>query len=462
MQLMVRDRDFYKAALLIALPVVAQQTINIGVNLADTVMLGSLGEIPISGSALANQFFFIFNVLCLGMGGGAAVMTGQYWGADDRKSIHKTMALLFRICATVALMFSTLAFFFPRQIMSLYTNEMAVAESGARYLKILALAFLFHGLNLTSIIVLRTVGLARLGFYTSGLSFLVNVFFNWVFIFGHLGAPRLEIAGAAIATLIARIVEFSVTFGYMLFVDERIMFRVRNLFARIDMAIIRQFIHTAVPVIISDGLLILGGNALAMIMGRMGKEMVAANTITSVTVQLSTVFNMGLASTSSVMTANTVGRGDLDRAQEQGVTFLVMSIIIGGLGCVLINFLKPNIVNFYNVSSETKVIATQLMTVVGFLVIFQTVQSVMTKGVLRGGGDTRFLMVADVLFLWVSSIPLGYLAAFVWKLPPYIVFFFLRIDHIAKSIWCIFRLRSRKWIKRVRTVTHADESRASA
>jgi len=462
MGLLAKDRDFYRTALMIALPVVAQQTINIGVNLADTVMLGSLGEIPISGSALANQFFFIFNVLCLGMGGGAAVMTGQYWGAEDRPSVHKTLALLLRICAVVALVFSALAFFFPTQIMSLYTNELAVIESGARYLKIMAFAFLFHGLNLTSIIVLRTVGLARLGFYTSCISFLCNVFFNWVFIFGNLGAPRLEIAGAALATLIARIAEFSITFGYMLFFDDRMRFRFKHFLAKVDRVIIQQFIHTAVPVIISDGLLILGGNALAMIMGRMGKEMVAANTITTVTVQLSTVFIMGLASTSSVMTANTVGRGDYEQAQEQGVTFLVLSIIIGGLGCILINLLKPHIVNFYNVTLETKAIATQLMTVVGFMVIFQAIQSVMTKGVLRGGGDTRFLMVADVLFLWVSSIPLGYLAAFVWKLPPYIVFFFLRIDHIAKSIWCIFRLRSEKWIKKVSRVNHVDGSRISA
>ncbi|NLJ25063.1 MAG: MATE family efflux transporter [Firmicutes bacterium] len=456
MGILVRDKEFYRTALLIAVPVVAQQTINIGVNLADTVMLGSLGEIPISGSSLANQFFFIFNVLCLGMGGGAAVMTGQYWGADDRKSIHKTMALLFRICAAVALIFSALAFFLPTQILSIYTNDLAVVESGARYLKLLAFAFLFHGLNLTSIIVLRTVGLARLGFYTSCLSLLINVSFNWIFIFGNLGAPRLEIVGAALATVIARIVEFSVTFGYLLFVDERIMFRIRDLLTRVDTDIVQQFLHTAVPVIISDGLLVLGGNALAMIMGRMGKEMVAANTITSVTVQLSTVFNMGLASTSSVMTANAVGRGDFDQAQEQGVTFLVLSMLIGGLGCIVINLLKPYIVNFYDVSAETKIIATQLMTVVGFLVIFQTIQSVMTKGVLRGGGDTRFLMVADVLFLWVSSIPLGYLAAFVWELPPYVVYCFLRVDHIAKSIWCIFRLRSRKWIKRVRIENHVN------
>ena len=461
MQLLVKDREFYKAAVLIALPVVAQQMVNIGVNLADTIMLGSLGEMQLSGSSLANQFFFIFSILCLGMGGGAAVMTGQYWGTEDRKSIHRTLSLMLRICTILAMLFSALAFLYPTQIMTFYTKEAAVIESGAKYLKILAFTFLFHGLNLTTIIVLRTVGIVRLGFYNSCFSFAINIFLNWVFIFGNLGAPRLEIAGAALATLIARMVEFSVTFGYVLFFDERIRFRLKDVLDRIDRSIVQQFVHIAVPVIISDGLLTLGNNALAMIMGRMGAEMVAANAITTVTVQLSTVFIMGLSSTSSVMTANTVGRGEYDKAQEQGVTFLVLSIIIGAFGGLLINGLKPLIVNYYNGTPQTKMIATQLMSVVGFIVVFQAIQSVMTKGVLRGGGDTKFLMIADVLFLWIGSIPLGYLAAFVWKLPPYMVYFFLRIDFVIKSIWCVYRLKSKKWISSVYSMSRMETSKNS-
>ena len=291
--------------------------------------------------------------------------------------------------------------------------------------------FFFLGVILTTIIILRTVGLAKLGFYTSCMSFVVNVAGYWIFIFGNLGAPRLEIAGAALATVSARNAELAITVGFLLVVDERIGYRWKRFLAKTDPVILREFMYTAVPVIISDGLLTLGNNGLAMIMGRMGREMVAAHTITNVTVHLSMLFNMGLASTSSVMTANTVGRGDYDDAMQQGVTFLALSAMIGVLGGVLVNILKPFVVNFYNVTPETKAIATQLMTVIAFLMVFQAVQSVMTKGVLRGGGDTRFLMVADVLFLWILSVPLGYLSAFVWDLPPYIVYFFLRIDFFA-------------------------------
>ena len=138
-----------------------------------------------------------------------------------------------------------------------------------------------------------------------------------------------------------------------------------------------------------------------------------------------------------------------------------MSIIIGAFGGLLINGLKPLIVNYYNVTPQTKMIATQLMSVVGFIVVFQAIQSVMTKGVLRGGGDTKFLMIADVLFLWIGSIPLGYLAAFVWKLPPYMVYFFLRIDFVIKSIWCVYRLKSKKWISSVYSMSRMETSKNS-
>lgn len=453
MQLFIRDKRFYKTALLMALPVVAQQMINIGVNLMDTIMLGSFGEIQLSGSSLANQFYFIFNVLCLGLGGGAAVITAQYWGAKDKDSVSKILSLMLKICTIIALIFSTITYLFPSQIMSFYTDDMAIIDNGARYLKILAFAFLFHGLSLTTVIVMRTVGILRLGLFTSCAAFIVNVFFNWVFIFGNLGAPRLEIAGAAIGTVISRVVEFYITLGYVLFFDVKIQFKLKKLMDKIDMTIVKQFIHIAVPVIISDALLTLGNNALAMIMGRMGAEMVAANAITTVTVQVSTVFIMGLSSTSSIMTGNTIGRGEYDKAQAQGITFLTLSAIIGTAAGIAITLLKPLVIQFYNVTSETKAIADQLMIMVAFIVVFQSVQSVMTKGVLRGGGDTRFLMAADVLFLWLASIPLGYLAGLVWGLPPYIVYFFLRIDFIIKSFWCVFRLKSGKWIRVVNKIS---------
>lgn len=449
MQLFVRDKYFYKTAFLIALPIAAQQIINIGVNLMDTIMLGSFGEIQISASSLANQFYFIFHILCLGIGGGAAVMTAQYWGAQDKEAISRTMSIMHRICASIAIVLLVLTLMFPSQIMALYTEDAAVIENGARYLKILAFAYLIHGLSITTTIVLRTVRVVRLAFYATCCSFMVNVFFNWVFIFGKLGAPRLEIAGAAIGTLLARLVEFAIIFGYLLFVDRKIQYKLRYLIQKIDISILKEYMQLGVPVIISDAFLTFGNSALAMIMGRMGAQMVAANAITTVTVQISTVFIMGISNASGVITGNTIGKGEYEKAHAQGVTFLALSALIGALAGLLISLISPYIISFYNITAETREIARQLMNAVAFIVVFQSIQSVMTKGVLRGGGDTRFLMLADVLFLWIASIPLGYFAGLVWNWPPYAVYLCLRIDFIIKSFWCIHRLNSQRWIKNV-------------
>lgn len=456
MQLFVRDKNFYKTALFIALPIAAQQIINIGVNLMDTIMLGSFGEIQLSASSLANQFYFIFHILCLGIGGGAAVMTAQYWGAKDKDSISRTLALMQRISVAIAIVFSILTLLFPNQIMALYTKDAAIIENGAKYLKIIAFVYLFHGLSLTTTIVLRTVGVVRLAFYTSCFAFFINVFFNWVFIFGKLGAPRLEIAGAAIGTLLARLFEFGITFGYLFFFDRKIQYKLGYFVQKINTSILKEYLHIGVPVIISDAFLTFGNSALAMIMGRMGSQMVAANAITTVTVQISTVFIMGISNASGVITGNTIGKGEYEKAHAQGVTFLVLSAIIGVLAGLIITLISPVIINFYNITPETKEIAEQLMLAVAFIVVFQSIQSVMTKGVLRGGGDTKFLMIADVLFLWVASIPLGYLAGLVWNWPPYAVYFCLRIDFVIKSFWCINRLNGQKWVRNVYKTSEAE------
>jgi Na+-driven multidrug efflux pump len=221
-------------------------------------------------------------------------------------------------------------------------------------------------------------------------------------------------------------------------------------------SIVKEYLHLGVPVIISDAFLTFGNSALAMIMGRMGAQMVAANAITTVTVQISTVFIMGMANASGVITGNTIGKGEYEKAHAQGVTFLVLSAIIGALAGLIITLISPFVINFYNITPETKEVARQLMFSVAFIVVFQSIQSVMTKGVLRGGGDTKFLMIADVLFLWVASIPLGYFAGLVWNWPPYAVYFCLRTDFVIKSFWCIHRLNGQKWVRNVYKISEAE------
>lgn len=446
MQLFVRDKEFYKKAAAIALPVAMQSMITIGVNMMDTIMLGSFGEVQLSASSLANQFYNIFQILCMGMGFGAAVMTSQYWGRQDIKQLKKVVTLMLRICLCIATLFTLMTIFMPDKVMGLYTNDINIIQSGMLYYRFLSLTFIFQGLALTTTIVLRSVGIVRISLMSSICAFFINIFFNYIFIFGKFGAPRLEIAGAAIGTLIARAFEACFIFGYFIWIDKKIGYRIKDFFIKCC-DIIKEFFHFSVPVIVSDLLLALGNNAVAMVMGRIGADFVSANAITMVIVQISTVFIQGISNAGSIMTGHTLGRGEKEKAYQEGVTFLSLSLIIGACAGLFIFVTSNYVIDFYNITDHTKGIAKELMNAIALIVFFQASNSVMTKGVLRGGGDTKFLMIADILFLWVASIPLGYLAGLVFHWSAFWIYFCLKIDQVIKAFWCIGRLKSKKWIK---------------
>ena len=443
------NKEFYKKILRIALPISAQQLITVGVNLMDTVMLSSMGDAQLSASALGGQFINLFQIFCMGIGMGASVLTARYWGMKELPSLRKAVTIMLRFVLTLASLFTLATIFAPGAIMRIYTPSPDIIAFGSIYLRWLIPTYFCMGLSLTCTIVLRSVGQVRIPLLSSIFAFFVNVFFNWVFIFGHLGAPRMEIAGAALGTLIARMFELVFICGYFFFKDERIGYRLRSLATKCG-DLLGEYFRVCIPVLISDGLLALGNNAVAMVMGRIGESFVAANSVTTIVQQLSSVLTQGISNASGIITGHTMGEGDLEKAQRQGYTFLGLGLVLGCFAAGVIMLVRGPIINYYKVSEEARLIAWQLMDAIGFIVIFQAMNSILTKGVLRAGGDTRFLMAGDILFLWVASIPLGILAAFVFHWPPFWIYAMLKIDQVIKCVWCVFRLRSRKWMKRIK------------
>ena len=442
------DREFYKTVAVIAIPISLQSLITIGVNMMDTIMLGSMGEVALSASSLANQFINIFHICCMGIGMGASVLTSRFWGMQDKDSLRKTITIMYRLCFVFGLLFTAATIIAPDALMRIYTSDEEVIRAGVSYFRWSVPCYWLLGFSLTTTIVLRSVGQVKLPLLCSVIAFFINIFFNWVFIFGKLGAPRMEVAGAAVGTLISRTFEFLFICGYFLFFDKKVSYRVKMILMKCG-DLLKDYLRISIPVLVSDGLLAFGNSAVAMVMGRIGKEFVSANAITMVVQQLSTVFIQGISNASSIITGHTLGAGDTERVQRQGVTFLGLGTVIGVLAGGLIMILSWPVINCYNVTGETKAIAEQLMLAVGVIVIFQSMNSILTKGVLRGGGDTKFLMLADILFLWIASIPLGYLAGLVWHLPAFWIYTFLKIDQFIKAVWCVFRLGSKKWIKKI-------------
>lgn len=446
----ITDTEFYAEAVLIILPVVLQAIINQGVNMMDTIMVGKLGEVAISASSLANQFYSIYLFLCMGLSAAGLVLTAQYWGADDKVTVRKIFDLLIQIILVSSMIFAAVSLFFSRQIITIYTQDPDVIEAGARYLRITSLVYLPHGIALVISNIMRSVGNPKIGLYVSIASFFINIGANYVFIFGKLGFPAMGVAGAALGTLCSRIVEFLVCTFFVLKVDKKLLYSPVNLFNLPELPLLREFIRLGLPAIISDTILALASSAIGIILGHMGKEFVSAYSIVMVVDRMCTLATQGVGSAAGILVGQAVGAGEKEEAKKRGVSFLALTTILGIIGAVLVLIVGDWSISLYDVAPETVTITRTMMIASALIVPFQNIASTLGKGVLRGGGDTRFLMVADVIFQWIASIPLGYLVGIVLHASPFLVLLTVRIDYVLKSIWFILRLSGDKWIHQVK------------
>lgn len=455
-KLFISDKKFYRKVLLLAVPIALQSLITIGVNMLDTIMVGTLGEKELSATSLANQFINIYHIFCMGLGMGASVLVSRYWGMRDREpekamlALKKTVCIMIRLTLGLALLFALATFCIPSVIMQMYTTEREIIEMGDIYFRYSIITYFFLGLSLVSTIVLRSVGQVKIPLFTSVAAFFINLGANYAFIFGKFGMPRMEIAGAAVGTLIARLFETGVICGYLLLRDRKIGFRLRHLAMKTG-DLLGEYIRISIPVLVSDGILALGNNTVTMVIGHLGVTFVAANAITSVTQQMSNVLTQGVAQAGAIVTGQTLGESGREKAMEQGYAFLGLGACLGLFAAGVITVISRPVIGAYNVSAETAGVARQLMDAISFIMVFQSANSIMTKGVLRGGGDTRMLMLADNIFLWILSIPMGLLAGFVFHLPAFWIYTCLKFDQIAKAVWCVFRLHSGKWMKKITT-----------
>lgn len=444
----IGSKKLYKQMFKIAIPISAQSLITVGINLMDTVMLSSMGDAQLSASSLASQFINIFMICCMGIGMGASVLTSRFWGMQELGSLKKALTIMMRFCFCFGALFTVATILFPEGIMRIYTSDPEIIHYGAIYLRWMIPTYFCMGFALTTTVILRSIGQVKIPLICSLSAFFINLFFNWVFIFGNLGAPRMEIGGAALSTMISRIFEICFICGYLFFVDKRIGYRLRDLKTKCS-DMLGEYIRISIPVLVSDGLLALGNNAVAMVMGRIGQAFVAANSVTMVVQQLSNVLTVGISNASGIITGHTMGEGDYKKAHKQGYTFIIIGFLIGIVAAIIILLLKNPVISYYQVSAEAKSIANQLMNAITIIMIFQSVSSILTKGVLRAGGDTKFLMAGDILFLWIASVPLGALAGLVFHWSAFWIYTFLKIDQVIKCVWCIFRLHSGKWLKKI-------------
>ena len=443
------NRSFFKKTLVLMLPVILQQLITIGINFMDNLMIGSFGETSIAAAAFGNQVYSFFQFICMGLGSGAVVMSSQFWGRREIDPMRVTAAMALRVTILICAVFTVLTVGWPGMILRVFTNDAAVIAAGAPYMRLIGTTFLLAGLSSTATYLMRSVGRVNIPLIGSAVAFFLNLFFNWVFIFGKLGAPRLELVGAAVGTVIARVFEFLFVFGYFLLRERSFAFRPRH-FALPGGSLRREYARYSVPVLVSDTLLGLSLALTSVIYGHISAEISAAVSIANTLIQLITILNVGMAGASAIVVGNTIGEGDLDRAKREGNTYILLSFLFGLVMILPLLLIEGPYTGLYAIGAETAGIVHGIMLCNYFMLPFQTIAYVISKGILRGGGDTRFLLLADSSCVWFISLPLGALAGFVWHLPPFWVYFFLRLEFPLKGIVCFIRYCTGKWIQEIR------------
>ncbi len=444
----VRDKEFYKLLLTIALPVTAQNLVVFFTQMVDTIMLGKLGDVAISASTLANQPFFIFNLLTFGLSGGAAVLTAQYWGKKEIYPIKVILTSVIKVAMVVGFILTIVILMIPEQIMTIYTKDPTVIAAGVDYLRIIAYCYLFFGFTNTFYCTIRSVQIIKIAVISNIVALVTNVVLNYALIFGHFGFPALGVKGAAIATLIARLVEFVIAVIYMLFFDKRLQIKIKDFF-HFDKVLIKDLLKISTPVVLNEVMWSLGVSMQAALLGNLGKEAVAANSIISVVQQLSTVVVFGVASAAAVTIGKAIGEGDMQKARDRGHTFKLISIVFGVAVFAVIFFARNIAIDYYNVTQATKDLAHQMILVAAVIGFFVSISGIGIVGILRGGGDTKFSLMAEMVTLWGIAIPLAYFVAFVLHWPVPLVFLVMKLDEPAKNVLCFIRMRGTRWLNNV-------------
>ncbi len=446
---LISNKSYYTNLLKIAIPIAMQNLITLSTSMMDTLMLGKADStgVFLSASSLANQPFFILTLICFGLSGAAGVLSAQYYGKRDFGAIRKIFSLVLRVATVFGIIMGGAVLAFPEAIMGIYTKSPELIEAGAKYLRIIALAYFIFAPGNTILCSLRSIECVKISVIVNSVSFGLNVFLNWVLIFGNLGAPALGIEGAAIATLIARISEFVITFIYLFAFEKRLMFRLKHIFAKCGYLAADMLRH-GTPVFIIELAWSLGMSVQAGIIGHItysAGDPVAANSITSIVQQLSTTFLFGIANAAGVVVGKSIGEENYGFVKKQAFTMNIMAVLLGiGAGAIIL-LVKNPMLRFYDFPAETIALAGQLIDVMAFITIFVSFAAINIMGVLRGSGDTNFCLITEFVCIWLIALPSSFIAAKLqWPVP--VVLLLMKSDEILKVIICVFRYRNDKWI----------------
>ncbi len=436
------DKVFFKNLFLIIIPIIFQELLNSSVNLVDNFMIGQLGEVAITSVGLANQIFFVFNLILFGVNSGAAVFVGQYFGKGDFTGIHKVIGLGVILSLLNALIFVSAIYFAPEFLMSLYSKDSAVIQEGINYLQIIAPAYFVIAFIMAINSALKAIRKTHFPMITTFIALLTNIALNYLFIF-KLG---YGVKGAAMATLCARCVELTSQLLIVFSKKLPILTNIKNYF-KFNKAFVKSYFDVCTPVILNEVFWSIGISVCNMAYKFSGTDAQSAVQITGTVQNLFTVMGVAIGGGCGILLSNVLGYGDIEKAKDYSKKCMVLTVIISSIMGVILIVLSPYIIDIFKVKDLVKDYTHKLLMIVAFGIVFKTYNYTTIVGILRSGGDTKYTAILDFSSVWFIGIPMAFLGAYFLDLPIYITYAMVYSEEIVKGFFSSARVKKNKWAK---------------
>lgn len=444
----MKKEKFYVNFFNIYIALVLQNVITISVNLADNIMLGAYSERALAGVAAVNQVQFVYQQLLMALGDGLVIFCSQYWGKKDIKPMKKISAIAMHSALAIAVLLFVVVSIFPQQVLGIFTNDQPIIAEGVGYLAIIRFTYLFFAVTQILLATLRSVETVKIAFYMSIITFFINCGINYVLIFGNFGAPTLGTAGAAIGTLMARIVECVVIIWFVWKKDTKLNLRLRD-YGKSDGNLRKSYFKITAPVMFVQGLWGVNTALQTAILGHMTAEAIAANSAASTLFMMVKSMAVGASSTASVIIGKTIGTGDIKLVMEYSKKLQRMFLAIGAISGILLFFLRVPVLSLYDLQPATKEMANTFLIILSVICVGMSYQMPTNNGIIRGGGNAMFVVKMDLISIWCIVIPLSLVMAFVVKASPAVVVWCLNADQIFKCVPAYLESHYGNWIRKL-------------
>ena len=438
-----RKRSLRKEIVRLALPIALQQFMTALVGACDAIMLGKLSQDAMSAVSLATQVTFVFNLFMFAFMAGENMFVAQYYGKGDYTGISQVFSLVTKICGCIAVVFLAGTLFFPEQLMRILTNEETLIVLGSEYLRVIGISYVFSGIAQIFLAIMKNCGAVNMSTLINGVMVILNIALNAVFIFGLSGFPKMGIKGAALATVLATVVQFLWSVGYVLCRIRAVKFSLRSC----EKKLFGRFWQKAVPLLINNLAWGIGFSMYAVIMGHLGTDAVAANGIANISKNLVVCFCLGLGNAGSIIVGNRLGADRLQEAKEVGETLTKTAIIAGIVSGLVLIALSPFITKMVDLTPTARGYLQKMLLISSYYIAGKSVNCMTIGGIFAAGGDSKFGMLCDSVTLWCIIVPLGCICAFILKLPVMVVYFVLNLDEIIKLPVVYKHYKKYKWIK---------------